>query len=92
MTTQTKTLTTAGKLFVQIGNRRFEVGSLQEASEKFCHARDQYGEGASKTPRAIIVDGAGKQIGHIAYNGRIFPGRSRDWKPDTKPLLDNRAA
>ncbi|UGY15185.1 hypothetical protein HAP48_0042785 [Bradyrhizobium septentrionale] len=32
-----------------------------------------------------IVDGKGKMIAHVSYNGRVWPGT--EWKPGLKPLF-----
>jgi len=75
------------QLFVQMGERQYPVKSLAEASDKFARARDTYGEGASKTPTPIVVDGRGDVVGYIAYNGKVFPGRPQDWQEGVKPLF-----
>jgi hypothetical protein len=80
------------RIFVRLGRQQYEVASLREASERWSAARDAFvtetGYGASQTPTAIIVDGTGKRIGYISYNGRVMPGRPQTWTPDTQPLYD----
>lgn len=66
-------------IFLQIGTRRIEVDSYAQASELFCAARDAYGEGASKTPEALLVREDGTQIGHVSYNGRVWSGTISNW-------------
>lgn len=73
---------------VAIGRKRYTVPSLQVASEVFCAARDKAMTGASRTPTPLVYDAAGKQIGYISYNGRVWPGRT--YRPDATPLYDNR--
>lgn len=77
-------------MFLQIGTRRYQVDSFRQASEMFCLARDKMGEGASKTPLPSIVDEAGKVLGHLAYNGRVFAGSPKGWTAQTPILFDNR--
>lgn len=84
MTVPTKTM------FLQVGRKRYQIASFQEASEKFCVVRDASGLGASKTPTPLIVGEQGETVGYVAYNGRIFPGTPGSWKPGTQPLYDNR--
>jgi len=78
-------------MFLQIGRRRYQVDSFQQASEMFCRARDKMGEGASKTPSPQIVDETGSVIGYVAYNGRVFAGEPQAWTASTALLFDNRA-
>lgn len=76
------------QLFVERGGQRYPVASLQEASEKWDQFRLASRAGASIMGggAARIVDQDGKEIGRIAYNGRIFP--PGEWKPGIKPLYD----
>ena len=75
-------------LYMQIGRKRYQVASLQEASEMFCAARDKSGHGASRTPDVTIVDERGETVARISYNGRVWP--VGEWTPDQKPIYDNR--
>ena len=36
--------------------------------------------------KPLITEGKDEVVGHIAYNGNFFPGKT--WKPGTKPLYD----
>jgi hypothetical protein len=76
-------------MFLEIGRKRFQVASFEEASRMFCAARDKAGEGASRTPTPKIVDEAGIIIGHVSYNGRVWAGAS--YVADAQPLYDNRS-
>ena len=80
-------MTPSKTMFLQIGRRRYQVASFQEASEMFCRARDVMGEGASKTPKALIVDEMGKAFARISYNGRVWAGTEYD--PNATPIYDN---
>jgi hypothetical protein len=79
----------AEPLFIQIGRTRYQVQSLAQASAMYCAARDTHGEGASCTPEALIMTADGRKIGHISYNGRVWP--PQDWQPGMTPLYDNAA-
>ena len=61
-------------MFLEIGRKRFQVASFEEASRMFCVARDKAGEGASRTPSPMIVD------------GRVWAGAS--YVSGTQPLYD----
>jgi hypothetical protein len=43
-------MTPTKTMFLEIGRKRFQVASVEEASRMFCAARDKAGEGASRTP------------------------------------------
>jgi hypothetical protein len=73
-------------MFLQIGRRRYEVASFEQASAMFCKARDVAGEGASRTPSVRIVTENGAELARISYNGRVWP--AGEWKPGTLPLCE----
>lgn len=77
-------------MFLQVGPRRYQVASFEQASQMFCIARDKSGEGANKVPSPKIVDESGSVIAHVSYNGRVWAGC--EWTPDATPLYDNRVA
>lgn len=80
---------TAPPFVLRIGKRRYSVPSLAVASEFFSRARDEFfrrGGDPNDLPKRTVHERTGKLIGHVAQNGRIFPGR--DWKPGIKPLFD----
>jgi hypothetical protein len=81
-------MTPAKAMFLQIGRKRFQIASFEQASLMFCAARDKAGEGASRTPSPKIVDERGEVIGFVSYNGRVWAGVS--YVPDAQPLYDNR--
>ena len=91
MQTASQTQTALARpLFIQIGRRRYQVASFAQASQMYCRARDAHGEGASKTPSALIVDEHGAEVASVSYNGRVWP--AAEWRADMRPLYDNRAA
>lgn len=69
-------MTMTKTMFLEIGRKRFQVASSEEASRMFCAARDRMGEGSSRTPSPKIVDERGDVIGHVSYNGRVWAGAS----------------
>jgi hypothetical protein len=82
-------MTQSKTMFLEIGRKRFQIASFEEASRLFCAARDKMGEGASRTPSPKIVDERGEVIGHVSYNGRVWAGAT--YVPHATPLYDNRA-
>jgi hypothetical protein len=81
-------MTPAKTMFLEIGCKRFQINSYEEASRMFCAARDKTGEGASRTPSPTIVDERGDVIARVSYNGRVWTGAT--YVPDAVPLYDNR--
>lgn len=74
----------AEPIFIQIDGRRYQVASLEQASQMYCAARDAFGEGASRTPEGLIVTAEGRTVGRISYNGRVWS--PEEWQPGMKPL------
>jgi len=91
MTSQAKparTLATTPKFFARIGRKTWPVASIKEASEAYRAAIDALGIGGSQTPSCTILDGSGAPWGHVSYNGRVWLGDGRDWKPGQRPVYD----
>ena len=66
----------AGGMFVTMGNKKFEVDSLEDAAKKWTGYRDRTGAGMSEIGNGLeIHDEAGQVLGRVSYNGRI-------WNPD----------
>lgn len=82
-------MTVSKIMFLQIGRKRFQINTLEEASRMFCAAREKAGEGASRTPSPSVVDEQGAIIGHLSYNGRVWSGPT--YASDAELLYDNRA-
>ena len=82
-----KQMTPAKVMYLQIGYKRFEIASFEEASLKFCMVRDRAGRGASQTPTPMIIDNGGGVIGHVSYNGRVWSGPVHS--PKSELLYDN---
>jgi hypothetical protein len=62
------------ELFLQIGRKRYQVESIEQAVAMFEKARDVSGLGASQMPRATIVSNTGTHLYGISYNGRVWDG------------------
>lgn len=77
-------------MFLQVGRMRYEVATLEQASLMFCLARDASGQGASQIETPMIVRQDGAVIGHVSYNGRVWPGEPQNWHSGLAPLYDNR--
>jgi hypothetical protein len=86
----------ADGLFLKVGSKQWPIDSYKQASEVYEKVRDAAdatatGATGPKMPDAIIVDGTGKQVAHISYNGRVWAGTALDQRPGAKPLYDNRS-
>jgi hypothetical protein len=73
------------QLYVQVGGQRYAVDSLQDAANKWDEFRQKSGIGGSETPRVLIVDQNGKEVGRISYNGKVWP--PGEWHAGMKPLV-----
>jgi len=78
-------------LILDLGGKQYPVPSIEAARDLFVRARNIAEAGVSNVTPAEIVDPVGRIIAHISYNGRVWPGSMRDWKPDQQPLLEARA-
>lgn len=73
---------------VKVNGKVYPAQSFEQASKAFRAAIETMGVGASQSPTPEIRDASGKVVGHIAYNGRVFPGPSGSWKSGDVPLYD----
>lgn len=62
------------ELFLQIGHKRYQVASIEEAVAMHKAARDHAEHGASGMPRVTIVNEHGTHLYGISYNGRVWDG------------------
>jgi 2'-5' RNA ligase len=77
------------QLFVERGNQRIEVASLEDAARKwgqFFHAAVREGAGAESVSGARVVDQNGTEVARISQNGRVWP--PGEWKSGQKPLVE----
>lgn len=78
-------------LFLQVGRKRYQIDSLQQASQMHEKARDASGLGASQIGSTLIVRADGAPFGYVSYNGRVWASCPKDpYRPDAVPLYDNR--
>lgn len=89
----------AVEMYLEIGEKRYQISDYKDASDKVSAAREkliEQGGDIHAFAAPSIVDSNGKVIAHVSWNGRVWPGRPGrpgdpgDWTPDTKPLYDNR--
>lgn len=74
----------------RIQNKDYTGATLADVSATYSRLRDESGEGASTFPEARVSDAAGKIIGYVSYNGRIW---ARTLPHQIAELLyDNRVA
>lgn len=64
----------AQELFLQIGHKRYQVASIEQAVAMHNEARDRAEHGASGMPRVTIVNAQGTHLYGISYNGRVWTG------------------
>lgn len=64
----------AQELFLQIGCKRYQVASIEQAVAMYSQARDAADHGASEMPRVTIVNEHGTHLYGISYNGRVWDG------------------
>ncbi len=74
------------QLFIEWNGRRFPVESYEDASRKWDEFRAAADAGSSALGQAQIRDQTGKQVAHISYNGRVWPGER--WERGLTPLYD----
>jgi hypothetical protein len=73
------------RLFVMRSGKRFEVASLEDASQKWCAFRDATGAGASEIGEDVMIyNQTGTPVARISYNGKVWP--PVEWKPGLEPL------
>lgn len=65
------------ELFLQVGRKRYQVASIEQAVAMHNEAREASEHGASKFPRVTIVNANGAHLYDISYNGRV-------WQVDAK--------
>lgn len=58
---------------LNIGERESLIcSSYADASRIYSHCQEISGEGASTFPEGSLIDGNGKRIARVSYNGRIW--------------------
>ena len=70
-----------------IGSETHTFDTLPEVSAFWCALREHHGWRSSTAPDNIVYEGD-KFIGYVSFNGRIWAGFSRDWRPGDKPIYD----
>lgn len=70
--------------------RTIAVTTFHEASNRLRHYVDSRDLGGSQlgTGCGDIHDAAGKFVGHVSYNGRVWPTSPMAWKVSHKPLYN----
>lgn len=73
--------TPALPMYVQIRKARFLFTSYEDASKAYRATIDRLDLGGSATPPCTIHAADGREVAHVAYNGRVFETRTDgDWK------------
>jgi hypothetical protein len=71
---------------VKIGSRVFPFTSHEDVSAAYRGTIDALGLGGSATPSCHLLDGNGRKIGYVSYNGKVWSG---DWDAGTAVCLYN---
>lgn len=75
--------------------RSVTVASFAEASEKvlaFTAEQDMGGTEWAQRGGGKLVSENGQHEGYVSYNGKVWLGTPRDWKPGSQPIFDPYAA
>ncbi len=75
-----------GPALVRIKRKTFPFAGYAETSAAYRQTIDSLGLGASDAPSCDLLAADGTLFGHVSYNGRVWRGTARDWKPGIKPL------
>lgn len=68
-------------------SKAIPVADYAEASVKCRAYIDARGLGNSAWSGGLLLMD-GDPAGHVSYNGRVWPGLARDWKPGIQPIYD----
>lgn len=68
-----------------IGTKRFPFTTPEAASAAYRAYIEARNLGASRAPSCNIVDGDGKQVGYVSYNGKVWQGTQGDWHARNNP-------
>ena len=77
---------------VRVGRRVFDFESYEATSAAYRATIEATGVGGSRAPKCDILDGAGRVVAYVSYNGRVWRGNRLDWKSGDVPLYDNRVS
>lgn len=81
-------------LIMRVGDRRYPVPSIEQASAMFCRARDSWlhscsGQRAGDVPTPLIYDGTGRQVAYVSWNGKVWAGKpGGPFVPGRTPLCE----
>jgi len=64
-------------------NKSVEVASFVEARNACVKFIDDNDLGGGNWSGGEIINNEGKIIAHVSYNGRVWEGKSMDWKSST---------
>lgn len=65
-------------LSVTFGGKTYPVESLQDAQAKWIAFQEAAGAGVSEIGNGVVVvDGAGRKVGRISYNGRVWDANDK---------------
>lgn len=70
----------------RIGRRAFPFTTAAEVSSAYRDTIDRLGLGASRAPSCDLLDGEGRKVGYVSYNGKVWSG---DWDAGTAVCVFN---
>ena len=70
----------------RIGRRTFPFTTAFEISAAYRATIERLNLGASRAPSCDLLDGSGKRIGYVSYNGKVWSG---DWDAGTAVCVFN---
>ena len=70
----------------KIGRRKFPFTSAEDVSRAYRATIDCLNLGASRAPSCDLLDGNGRRIGYVSYNGKVWSG---DWDAGTAVCVFN---
>jgi len=72
--------------FIKIGRRSWPFTDASEVSAVYRAVIDDLGVGASRAPSCDLLDGEGRKVGYVSYNGKVWSG---DWDAGTAVCIFN---
>lgn len=73
-------LPTAAYAVVEGNPQKLPWRGCAHASRSYRQTIEKLGLGARDTPALTVYDSAGKQVGYLSYNGRVWAGAAQHWQ------------
>lgn len=69
-------------------SKRIPFSTLNEVCIAYRMFITQQDVGASGAGQCLIYDGAGKQVAYVSFNGKVWEGHPKNWKPGMTPIFN----